>query len=143
MSDLLATLFDRCLPEPNSGCWLWERGLNSAGYGMHAQRRVMRLAHKLAYEAINGAVPQGLELDHLCRVRCCINPDHLEAVSRRTNTLRGETRPAENVLKDRCPKGHPYAGGNLYTRANGHRVCRACAAERAREKRRAMRHRTV
>ena len=79
-----------------------------------------------SYEHFRGAIPEGLNLDHLCRNRKCVNPDHLEAVTQRVNVMRGVSVTAENMRKSHCPTGHPYDAANTYVRANGHRGCRAC-----------------
>ena len=83
-------LFDRCSPVPVSGCWLWTLSTKGSGYAQvgYGKRRSVS-AHILAYQFKYGPVPKGLELDHLCRVPCCINPDHLEPVKHRENMLRG------------------------------------------------------
>ena len=77
-------------------------------------------------------IPDGKELDHLCRNRKCVNPKHLESVTHRENILRGETIMAENARKTHCWRGHPLSGKNLKLKPNGHRQCRACAAMRSR-----------
>jgi len=94
----------------------------------------MRQAHRVLYEWTVGPVPAGLELDHLCRVRRCVRPSHLEPVSRRENLLRGVTIPAAHVAKTHCPAGHPYVGANLELRPRGYRVCRTCHRERSRRR---------
>ena len=71
--------------EPNSGCWLWAGADNGVGYGKYRGK----YAHRVAYEAARGAIPEGMFLDHLCRVRCCVNPDHLEPVTNVENIRRG------------------------------------------------------
>lgn len=132
----LEWLFDRCSPEPNSGCWLWTLSLKGGGYAQVGYGdRTSVTAHKLAYQFKHGATPNGLELDHLCRVRCCINPDHLEPVTHRVNGVRGEggrLQAIENLAKTHCKRGHPYADDNLYVARNSNgnpsRVCRACQA---------------
>jgi HNH endonuclease len=75
------------LPTP---CWVWQRGLTSEGYGQTSIGGVGWLVHRFVYEAVKGPIPPGRELDHLCRVRCCANPDHLEPVSHAVNTRRGD-----------------------------------------------------
>jgi hypothetical protein len=76
-------------PEPNSGCWLWCGGLQSRGYGFFCLSDAsMVLAHRYSYELARGPVPDGLEVDHLCRLKACVNPEHLEAVTQSENTLR-------------------------------------------------------
>jgi HNH endonuclease/NUMOD3 motif len=82
-------LFERAQPVPFSGCWLWVRSLNTSGYAQTRIGKKHRVVHRVAYELKHGPVPDGLELDHLCRVRCCINPDHVEPVTRKVNALRG------------------------------------------------------
>lgn len=116
---------ERCLPEPMSGCWLWMGKVEPSGYGRAWSRESPRrpvMAHRAVYEELRGPVPMGLTLDHKCRVRSCVNPDHLEPCTMRVNTLRGRTLPAENSRRTACPQGHPY---DLFY-ANGTRGCRAC-----------------
>lgn len=108
-------------------CWAWKGSLFSGnGYAQFSVNRVPKGGHRVAYELLRGPIPVGLQLDHLCRNRSCVNPDHLEAVTGRTNTLRGETITAANLAKTHCPRGHPYEGANLGTTPFGGRYCRAC-----------------
>ena len=119
---------EKVMPEPNSGCWLWTGGCTGAGYGQLSFNGKQVAAHRWFYEQFRHPIPDypaGI-LDHLCRVRCCVNPAHLEVVSNRTNVLRGVGYTAENARKTHCPRGHPYSGKNLYNRANGSRHCREC-----------------
>lgn len=88
-SSSIDAMFSMVSPEPNSGCWLWTGNLSDNGYGVVEVRDRRRRAHRVAYELVHGPIPSGLEPDHLCRVRCCINPAHLEPVTRQLNTLRG------------------------------------------------------
>ena len=107
-------------------CWIWTGPLVN-GYG----RQGRMLAHRLVYERLVGSIPDGLGLDHLCRVRSCVNPAHLEPVDNRTNILRGETVPATNAKKDACIHGHPFDEANTFVWSKkGHRVCRTCRRER-------------
>lgn len=110
-----------------SGCWLFEGHRNHGGYGVmaDAQGRT-RAAHRIAYEVFVGPIPAGLHIDHLCRVRNCVNPAHLEAVAQRTNTLRGVSFSAVNAAKTHCANGHEYTPENTYYRTPTHRVCRIC-----------------
>ncbi len=108
-------------------CWIWlSRKRN--GYGQFRHGNHSTQAHRIAYEEICGPIPQGLNLDHLCRNRSCVRPTHLEPVTQRVNTLRGETIPAAHATKTHCPKGHPLAQGNLvpWKQKNGSRVCKIC-----------------
>jgi hypothetical protein len=119
------------------GCWLWTGVLNRDGYAEIRIEGKYRMAHRVAYEELVGVIPEGLQLDHLCRVRHCVNPEHLEPVTPRVNNLRSESFAAKNAVKDQCHRGH------LFTEANtliyrGKRTCRACnriRAEASRERR--------
>lgn len=112
-------LDDRIIPEPNSGCWIWLGPLNKKGYPQNARHRQMYTLHK-------GPIPKGLELDHLCRVRCCVNPDHLEPVTTKVNILRGEGNAAINARKTHCIHGHSLEDAYV-NKKKGHRKCRECA----------------
>ena len=78
-------------------CWLWKGTIMLNGYGQFKTRNQRHLAHRFAYNAVRGAIPDGLQLDHLCRVRACVNPDHLEPVTGTVNILRGESPGAKNA----------------------------------------------
>jgi hypothetical protein len=89
-----------------------------------------RYGHRVAYEALVGPIPQGLCIDHLCRNRACVNPDHLEPVTNRVNILRGETIMAANAAKTHCVRGHEYTPENTLINAKtGTRRCAACNRE--------------
>lgn len=107
-----------------NGCWLWTAGKFSNGYGLFAlgtKPRKNALAHRYAYQQLIGEVPEGKDLDHLCRVRHCVNPAHLEAVSRSENLRRGKKRQ----LKTHCKRGHLLGNDNVYIN-NNHRHCKEC-----------------
>ena len=114
------------------GCWEWIGALGAGGYGLYhignGQRTFpsIAVAHRIAYFLMRGSLPVDLTLDHLCRNRKCVNPDHLEPTSNRENILRGVGATAINAKKQTCPKGHLYTGDNLYVRPPGFRVCREC-----------------
>ena len=119
------------------GCWLWT-GTTSGGYGRICEgtpSRRMLPSHRVAYELLVGPIPDGLEIDHLCRVTRCVNPAHMEPVTHQENTRRGLSG-ALQVLKTHCPRGHPYSGTNLYVGPEkGDRQCRTCKAENQRQRR--------
>lgn len=123
-------------------CWLWTGAgtrPTDAGYGFFSTGTRLELAHRLAWADRFGPVPPGLELDHLCRTRACVNPDHLEPVTHRENTLRSPVAPAAiNARKTHCPRGHEYAGTNLL-RSGGRRFCRTCLNAHTRRYRAAKR----
>lgn len=115
-------------------CWEWKAARFLSGYGRFKAGGRDTVAHLWCYELTVGKVPAGLELDHLCRNRSCVNPSHLEPVTHRENMMRGETITAANARKTHCKNGHPLSGDNLLIRKNGSRRCRAC--EKATQKRR-------
>ncbi|MFE7535252.1 HNH endonuclease signature motif containing protein [Streptomyces rhizosphaericola] len=112
------------------GCWLWS-GATLQGYGQLRWRGASHRAHRVVYELLIGAVPEGFELDHLCRVRNCCNPQHLEAVTRRTNNARGLSPTAHNRRKTSCPQGHDY-DIRLERRGGVERRCSRCEKEKRR-----------
>lgn len=124
------------VPEPNTGCYLWLGAINSDGHGNFTRmspRKHSVAAHRMAWELANGPIPPGLVIDHLCRVRPCVNPSHLRAVTSRENTLCGIGPAAMCAKRTHCPHGHPYDINNTYRhKANGRvaRRCRTCLAAR-------------
>lgn len=113
--------------DPKTGCWEWQACRCSGGYGNFRHKGRVVVAHRLAYETLVGPIPEGLDIDHLCRNRKCVNPHHLEPVTRRENILRGEGQGAKHARKTHCQHGHPLSGENLYINpASGQRVCREC-----------------
>lgn len=118
------------IPEPMSGCWLWIGPLHTNLYGRIIVQGERIYAHQLSYRLFRGPVPDGLELDHLCRTPCCVNPDHLEPVTHKENCLRGRSMCARNAVKTHCPAGHPYDERNTRFPIGGGRKCRKCHATR-------------
>jgi hypothetical protein len=115
------------MADPNSGCWLWTGRVKNNGYATMGVKtgaiwKTMH-AHRISYEIFAGPIPAGMDLDHKCRVRCCVNPAHLEPVSRSENLRRS---PLMNRMgqKIACPKGHFYSGTNN----RGGRICHKCQA---------------
>lgn len=112
-----------------NGCWRWLRSCYSNGYA-HLSKRIDGkpknfLVHRLSYELFVGPIPAGMTIDHLCRVRDCVNPAHMEVVTQRENTLRGLAPSAIHARKTHCPQGHPY---DVIT--SNKRDCSICIAAR-------------
>lgn len=115
---------------PN-GCWIWTASLGSTGYGQFKANRRIWKSHRVAYVLCLGNIPNGLILDHLCRVRPCVNPWHLEVVTLNENIKRGDAGKEESA-KTHCVNGHPFTDLNIYRdpRKPHHRYCRACRRNR-------------
>lgn len=110
-------------------CWNWT-GAQSRGYGHFRANGCTVGAHRFSYELHVGPIPDGLELDHLCRNRACVNPAHLEAVTHRVNLLRSNGVVAKHANQTHCENGHPFNEKNTYRRPDGSsRDCRKCRAE--------------
>jgi hypothetical protein len=141
----LDELFERCIPIPFSGCWVWNWNVGPDGYGRvpRGRRGSAIPAHRLAYEYAKGPIPEGLQIDHLCRVKGCINPAHLEAVTASTNVLRGlvpvtasahmkAVRARQTAVpRTHCARGHELTAENVYVERQHRggpptRKCREC-----------------
>ncbi|WP_461634535.1 HNH endonuclease signature motif containing protein [Glutamicibacter soli] len=105
-------------------CWLWTASTKENGYGQFNSSNRNWNAHRLVYELLVGPIQEGMELDHLCRVRHCVNPQHLEPVTRKVNVRR------QFDAITHCPQGHEYNEENTYWH-NGNRLCRKCRIQRA------------
>jgi len=103
-------------------CWLWLGYISPQGYGKLTRERRQIQAHRYTYELLGGTIPADLDLDHLCRVRHCVRPEHMEPVTRKENAQRG----AHGRLVRHCPRGHAYDEANTYVTKAGRRDCRAC-----------------
>lgn len=123
--------WDKVSPEPNSGCWLWTAACNEYGYGCFYWSGRVRGAHRVSYSELVQDVPSGLQLDHLCRQRGCVNPLHLEIVSIAENLHRGLN---SNREKTHCPAGHEYNGVNTYFWTDDSRRCRVCGRQNKRNR---------
>lgn len=123
--------WEKCIPEPMSGCWLWVASIDGPGYAHLRIGGVLCKAHRIAYEALVGPIPLAHVIDHRCRVRCCVNPAHMEPVTNEENVRRGESFSAREARQTHCKYGHPLQGSNLilFERKPGRfmRTCRTCA----------------
>ena len=142
--------WNKVIPEPNSGCWLWTGAISNSGYGnfcvvssRDSSKRKFAHPHRHAYTTLVGQVAPGLHLDHLCRTPPCCNPLHLEPVTPGVNQTRGlnpQRQRERHAAITHCPQGHEYSGHNLSLTVDGRdvrrRSCRACQAERAKARRR-------
>ncbi len=119
-------------------CWEWTASL-SHGYGqfwIQGANPQRQKAHRVAYEMIVGPIPEGLQIDHLCRNRACVNPSHMQPVTRRENLIRGNGFAGLNDRKTHCPRGHEYIPSNTIL-WQGKRKCRSCDNDRQRLRKRA------
>ena len=119
------------MPEPNSGCWLWI-GASNGKYGNFyvsggRQNRLVVSPHRFSYVLHNGPIPEGLEVDHMCQNTYCVNPDHLQAVTRKQN------RQLQSSRRITCKNGHPL--DNIYVDRVGKKHCRYCSRDVDRKRR--------
>lgn len=117
------------------GCWVWIGRCSPAGYPLFKFENKTVRAHRWLFERVYGAVPAGFELDHLCRIRHCVRPSHLEIVTHKENMRRGI-----RAQQTHCHRGHPLDGDNLRLNGQGGRVCKACHLERTRQRRAHLKH---
>jgi hypothetical protein len=129
-------------PKPLGKCVEFEGG-TIRGYGIVILNNRFHYAHRLAWEAVNGPIPPGMQIDHLCRNPACVNVNHLEAVTKRVNVLRGISPAAVNARKTKCKNGHPLEANNLCKRPDAARVCRTCYNARAKRDRDRVRARNL
>lgn len=122
--------WEKVMPEPNTGCWLWLGGWGAGRkgqrYGMFNSGSGEWYAHRFSYRLHRGEIPAGLVIDHLCRNRVCVNPDHMEIVTQEENKRRGTSPCANNERKTHCKRGHPLVSENLRASKQG-RACAECA----------------
>lgn len=123
-------VYPRLLPV-ESGCWEWQGGRTPDGYGKVSRRMKTLLVHRVVYADHHGPIPEGMQIDHLCGNQPCSNPEHLEAVTPRTNSQRWVDRPESK--KTHCKHGHPFDDENTRLRQGKWRVCVACQKRRGRE----------
>jgi len=117
-------------------CWIWTGTQTKDGYGRFWQKAKKKLVHRISFESLKNIIPKGLEIDHLCRNRICVNPDHMECVTHAENMKRSHPN---NSQKTHCPQGHPYDEKNtkIVIGGNGNkwRHCRICGRIERRERR--------
>lgn len=119
----LIDLLERWRVIDDNGCWLWQGSIGTHGYGSYQGLYV----HRVSYEHYVGPIPDGLQIDHLCKVTRCLNPEHLEPVTNRENIHRGDSPSILIVRTGRCAAGHEMTPENAYIRIDGHgRQCKTC-----------------
>jgi hypothetical protein len=117
---MLDRFLSKTIPEPNSGCLLWTAHVSKDGYGRFGIGRIAHEAHRVAYKLFKGEIPQGLCVDHICKVRSCVNPNHLRLLTREDNS---RFQDNFNARKKHCKCG------NEYTLINDRRICKLCQAK--------------
>lgn len=139
---LLQRFHARYSKNPVTKCWNWTAGKNSHGYGYiwtgPDRKRDTRPAYRVGYELLKGPIKEGMELHHKCENKGCVNPDHLEPLTPKSHRRTQKSVVGENARKTHCMRGHEFNDENTYRNKRGARVCRACAREAMRARRKAV-----
>lgn len=112
--------------DKSGSCWEWTASDTTHGYGVWWTGSRLIMAHRISYKISHGGIPDGLVIDHLCRNRKCVKPEHLEAVTNKLNILRGVGATATNARKTHCPQGHSYSSDAAFVDSEGRRRCGVC-----------------
>lgn len=126
MRKTLQQRFDEKVEKQADGCWRWVGAIQKAGYGCLWNGERVCLAHRIAYELFVGPIPDGKEIDHLCRNRWCVNPLHMEPVTGHENNMRGFSVAARNAKRTHCPQGHELSFKKERGGTKTRRYCKTC-----------------
>lgn len=139
LKDLPKRMQNKIKINKNNNCWEWVGSNNGVGYGEIRINNKKKYTHRIVYELLVGPIPENKQIDHLCRNRCCCNPEHLEPVTPKENVNRGITEKP-HLIKEYCINGHLYSE-NTYDRPDGKgRNCVQCVRDRSREYQRRKRN---
>lgn len=116
----------KIVPDEATGCWNWTGTKSDSGYGRVSIDGRAHQAHRIAYEILRAQIPDGMQIDHLCRNRACLNPDHMEPVTQRENIMRGESVSARNARRNHCNRGHEYVQGSFIMERSKSGLMRRC-----------------
>ena len=134
-TELAHRKFLKLLDANENGCWDWKGSIDRKdGYGhFYYGLGKTGVAHRFSYKYYKGEIPDGLVVDHICRNRACVNPDHLRTMTNATNVMIGEGPTAKFARAFECKRGHSMDDDNTYIRPNGQRQCRKCQTDRSRK----------
>lgn len=130
IANTIHSILEKVQPITESGCWVSDLVPQRDGYCMVAFRGKKLMLHRVIYEQLKATIPDGYELDHICRVRCCVNPDHLEVVTPRENTLRSKNPAAIGAARETCIYGHIFDGVEKQKNGLPRRKCSVCMRAR-------------